>query len=148
MTKSVYEGVSDPTNTLKKRIAKLAKELFDKNRISLQQKKDMTSTDDLPKLGGQPKLHKTNHSMRIVTYSRNTIISLVSKLAISYIQQLRETNENVVRNTKNVINDVSNIKTDNDERLASLDVVDLFNNIPVSHAVGIAINGKNFVNHR
>ena len=136
----IYEITKNPTSIIKKKISSLAERLFKSNRISQRVKYELTSIDDLPSVRGQPKLHKINNPMRIVTCSRNTITSPVSRFAFSLIQQLRETINSAVCNTTKFVEEISNVNIGKDDRLVSLDVEDLFSNIPVTRAVDIAIN--------
>ena len=137
---NLYEEVSDPTNTIKTKITELTTRLFKSNRITQRMKYELSSIDDIAKIRGQPKLHKDNHPMRIVTCARNTITSPISQFAFSFIKQLRETINNTVCNTSKFVEEIIQVKLEQDERFASLDVEDLFNNIPVTRAVDIAIN--------
>jgi hypothetical protein len=78
--------------------------------------------------------------MRLITNTKNTILSPLSKYAFSIIQQLRETITNTVCNTSKFIQEISSIKIDKEDNFISLDVQDLFTNIPITRAVDIAIN--------
>jgi hypothetical protein len=78
--------------------------------------------------------------MRIITCARNTITSPISRFTFSFIKQLRETITNTVSNTSKFLEEIIKVKTNPDERLVSLDVEDLFNNIPIMRAVDIAIH--------
>jgi hypothetical protein len=138
--KNLYEQVKDPTNMIKQKLLKMTNKLFDKQKISLRTKYELTSIEDLSKIRGQPKLHKINHPMRIITSGRYTITAKISKLAFSMIKQLRETIDNTMSNTRSFIQKISQVTLEKDEYLASLDVEDLFSNIPITRAVDIAIN--------
>jgi predicted GIY-YIG superfamily endonuclease len=78
--------------------------------------------------------------MRIITNTKNTILSPISTFAFSFIKQLRETIKYTICNTSKFVEEISKIKIDNDDNFISLDVQDLFTNIPVTRAVDIAIN--------
>lgn len=135
-----YEKVQDPTNKAKKKIAKLADKLFQAKRINQATKFELTSIDDLPTIRGQPKIHKQNNPMRIITCARNTMTAPISRFTFSFVKQLRETITNTVSNTSKFLEEIIKVKTDQDERLVSFDVEDLFNNIPIMRAVDIAIH--------
>jgi hypothetical protein len=109
-------------------------------RISQTTKYELTSIEDLATVRGQPKIHKPNNPMRIITCARNTITSPISKFSFSFIKQLRETITNTISNTSKFLEEIIEVKKNPNERLVSLDVEDLFNNIPVMRAVDIAIN--------
>ncbi len=136
---TLYEEVRNPTSKIKEKISGLTERLFQANRITQSMKYELTSIDDLPRVRGQPKLHKTNHPMRIVTCSRNTITSPVSRFGLTLIKQLRETIENTIYNTMKFVDQILGTKLDLNDRFASLDKEDLFRNISVTRAVDIAI---------
>lgn len=79
--------------------------------------------------------------MRIVTCSRNTITSPISKCGFNLIKQLRETIENTTSNTTKFVNEISLTEISANERFVSLDIEDLFTNIPVRRAVDI-VSGR------
>ena len=77
--------------------------------------------------------------MRIITCTRSTITSNISQSVLKMIQQLRETVSNYVKNTNELISSITKIKLESDEYLESLDVKDLFTNIPSNQAINIVI---------
>ncbi|CAF4793525.1 unnamed protein product [Rotaria sp. Silwood1] len=95
--------------------------------------------DDLPYVRAQPKMRKKDYPLRILTCTRSTILSGVSKYVYSFIEQLRETVENCLKNTKHLIEQLSQITLDHDHRLVSIGVVDMFTNVPVSQAIAIVL---------
>ena len=117
--KDVYEEVKDPTNIIKKKITTLTKRLFKFDRINQKMKNEFSSIDDLPRIRGQPKIHKKDHPMRIITNTKNTILSPISAYAFSFIRQLRETIEHTICNTSKFIKEISKAKIDNDDNLTS-----------------------------
>ena len=72
-------------------IMELTRRLYKLSRIYLNTKHELLSIENIPAIRDQPKLHKQNHPMRIITCSRNTITSPLSKFIFSYIKQLRTT---------------------------------------------------------
>ena len=77
--------------------------------------------------------------MRIVTCSRDTITSPISQFIFKIIKELRTTLTGVVCNTSNFIKSIADIKLNQDEHLASLDIQDLYNNIPINKAIDITL---------
>ncbi|CAF4924035.1 unnamed protein product, partial [Rotaria socialis] len=113
---NAYEQIEkDPTTIIKTEINKKITKMLNQNTYYL------TSIDDLPKICGQPKLHKIDIPMRIVTFSRDTITSPISQFIFRIIKRIK-----------------NNIKR-RDEHLASLDIQDLYANIPVSKAIDITL---------
>ncbi|CAF3685370.1 unnamed protein product [Rotaria sp. Silwood1] len=77
--------------------------------------------------------------MRIITCTRSTILSSISLFTFNLIKHLRDTINKNVKNTEDFISKLIDIKIDNDDRLASLDVIDLFNNVPISKSIDIVL---------
>ncbi|CAF1498605.1 unnamed protein product, partial [Rotaria sordida] len=141
----LYKIVTDPTNKIKEKINEITDYLFKTGRINEMQKFDFKSIDNLPYVRGQPKLHKDNHPMRIITCTRSTILSSISLFTFNFIKHLRGTINNNVKNTEDFISKLIDIEIDNDDRLASLDVIDLFNNVPISKSIDIVLKRINYV---
>ncbi|CAF5049984.1 unnamed protein product, partial [Rotaria sp. Silwood1] len=138
--KNVYKRINkDPTATIKAEISKKVTKLLQQDKITEQNKYYLTSIDDLPKIRGQPKLHKNNAPMRIVTCSRDTITSALSHFAYNMIKELRTTLSGAIYNTSSFVRNISNIKLSQDDYLASLDIQDLYTNIPVNKAIDITL---------
>ncbi|CAF1469206.1 unnamed protein product [Rotaria sordida] len=135
----LYKKVKDPTNKIKSKINNITNYLFNKRRITEIQKLDFKSIDNLATVRGQPKLHKDGNPMRIITCTRSTILSSISLLTFNFIKHLRDTINNNVKNTEEFISKLIDIKIDKDDRLASLDVIDLFNNVPISKSIDIVL---------
>ena len=126
---NIYEQVKkDPTTIIKTQINKKVTKLLNQNKITEQNKYYLTSIDDLPKIRGQPKLHKNNNPMRIITCSRDTIMSPLSQFTFKMIKDLRTTLDGVVCNTSKFVKNISNIQINYDDNLASLDIQDLYTN--------------------
>ncbi|CAF4964316.1 unnamed protein product [Rotaria sp. Silwood1] len=136
---TIYTEVTDLTNKIKSALSNFTQKLFQQHKITQGQQKYLTSIDNIPTVRGQPKLHKIDKSMTIITSSRDTIISPISQLAFSLIKELRKSIKGNIINTKNFVEIISKIKLDSNDNLASLDISDMFNNIPVTRAIDIAI---------
>ncbi|CAF3925006.1 unnamed protein product [Rotaria sp. Silwood1] len=132
------QAKKDPTTTIKTEINKKVTKLLNQNKIMEKNKSYLTSIDDLPKLRVQPKLHKNNTPMRI-TCSRDTITSPLSQLIFKIIKELTTTLSGVVCNTSNFVKGLADIELDQDDHVASLDIQDLYTNIPVNKAIDIAL---------
>ncbi|CAF1545313.1 unnamed protein product [Adineta ricciae] len=136
-----YEIIQkDPTKKIMEKVKSEADKLLGLNKINVAQHFQLISIEDLPTIRGQPKLHKPNNPMRIITCSKNTITSPVSKYVFHIIKELRSTISGVVTNTTSFVDKINYIPLDRDENLASLDIQDLFTNIPVTRAIDIVIH--------
>ncbi|CAM4845408.1 unnamed protein product [Rotaria magnacalcarata] len=136
----VYEKLmKDPTDELKTKLSTVITKLHQQEKINTAQKYQLTGIDDLPTIRGQPKLHKANHPMRIVTCSRDTILSPISRFVFQIIKELRSTITGTVINTSKFVEEISEKSISKNERFASLDICDLYTNIPVQKAVDITM---------
>ncbi|CAF4149705.1 unnamed protein product, partial [Rotaria sp. Silwood2] len=94
--KTVYEQIKkDPTEYIKKTIKIKADKLLKQKKITLAKLNELTSIDELPKIRRQPKLHKTNIPMRILTCSKDTIKSPVSQFMFKIFKKLESTSKGV-----------------------------------------------------
>ncbi|CAF3422334.1 unnamed protein product [Rotaria socialis] len=71
--------------------------------------------------------------------SRNCIFR-VCQLILTLIQELRKITENSINNTSQFVNKISQITINNDEKLANLDIQDMYTSISVTRAVDVVIN--------
>ncbi|CAF1290674.1 unnamed protein product [Didymodactylos carnosus] len=140
LDENIYEQITkDPTEHIKEKIKTEADKLLALNKINQAKHFELTGIDDLPRIRGQPKLHKVNNPMRIVTCSKDTITSPVSRFVFKMIKDLRSTIDGVVCNTMKFVEEISDLPIKKEEHLASLDIQDLFTNIPVTRAVDIVV---------
>jgi hypothetical protein len=71
---------------------------------------------------------------------KNTITSPISQYVFKFIKESRSTLKRVVNNTFNFVKEISNLNIDQNEKLASSDIEDLYTNIPLTKTVDITIN--------
>lgn len=127
---------------IKKKIANITNKLYKQQKISVKTKMELISNEDIAKIRGQPKIHKQNHPMKIITSARHTITTPLSKLTYTIIKPLRKTikNTRIIINTSQFVEQIHESKLEQNENMASLDIEDLFNNIPLIKAIEITIN--------
>jgi hypothetical protein len=125
-----YQEVKDPTNKIKKNISEITSKLFKQSRIKLKEKFEFTSIDNLPVIRGQPKIHKQDHPMRIITCSKNSITSNLSKFIFSIIKDLRKTINNCITSSNEFIKHISKVELQTNDKILSLDIEDLYTNNP------------------
>ena len=80
---NTYEEVPNPSNKIKKNVAETTDKLFKQNKINQRTKIELNSIEDLPKIREQPKIHKENNPMRLITCTKNTILSPISKFMLT-----------------------------------------------------------------
>lgn len=137
--KNLYDKTKDPTKKIKKQLADLVENLEKSNRITKHAKYDITSIEDLPQIRAQPETHKSGNPVRLITCSKNTILSPLSNWALMFMKPLRTTIKNNVNSTKQFVDEISKRNIE-DEHLASLDGTDLYTNVSKTRAIDIAIN--------
>ncbi|CAF2836981.1 unnamed protein product [Rotaria sp. Silwood2] len=108
--KKIYMQVTDPTNSIKTALSEFSQKLFQQKKISQGQQKYLTSINNIPIEREQPKLHKVDQSMIIITCSRDTITSPISQPAFSLIKELGKSIKNNIINTNNFVETISKIK--------------------------------------
>ena len=86
--------------------------MFKQNKITQRTKIEFNLIEDLPKIRGQPKIHKENNPMRLITRTRKTILSPISNFILTMIKELRKTNKNSVNNTNQFVNNIAKITID------------------------------------
>ena len=137
--KKLYQEVNDPTAKIKKKINNLTTQLLKKRKITEAQKRMLNSNENLATIKAQPKIHKDGNPMRIITCTRSTILSNITSFVFSLIKHLQDTINNNLSNTDQFISNIGKIKLEKEDRLSSLDVKDLFNSVPTTKAIGIAL---------
>lgn len=73
----LYQIVKDPTEKIKKEISLLTNKLFKENKITENQKYQFLSIDNLVTVKGQPKIHKKDNPIRIITYAHDQQTHLI-----------------------------------------------------------------------
>ena len=81
--------------------------------------------------------------MRIITCSKNSITSNLSKCIFSKIRDLRETINNSITNANEFNKHTSKLRLSNNSRLISLSMEDLFSNIPLTRSLDKTIHRLN-----
>ena len=86
-----------------------------------------------PQLKGLPKVHKTNMPVRpIVDYSPAPAYKLAKKITEILTTYIPLTYTSNVRNSAQLIRDISEIPYTTDLQMASLDIADMYSNVPTS----------------
>lgn len=131
---------NDPTQTVERRSNALVKKLFDNNFISDGQRFRLNKyNSQLPKIYGNPKIHKTNHPLRPVVSCINGPTSNLAKLVDRVLKNFVTNSKFNLKNSKDLKRKISKLKIPRDYILASFDVESLFTNI-TKEAVISALN--------
>ena len=131
---------NDPTNSytisLNKTINKCTSLLDEPTRRQLK-----PINARAPMLTGQPKLHKTDTPIRpLVNFTTAPGYKTAKKLATIIKENIVLNNNRTVINNLDFINKIRDIKISPNYKLASLDIVSLYTNVPVKQTIDILNN--------
>ena len=130
----------DPTRTIERNTLKLLREL--KNQAAI----DRTFYDSVrPSEGsstparfyGRIKLHKQLAPLRPVVATQGTATYRLARRLSRILRPLVGTSGRVLKNTKDLIDTMRNVKIEDDEVLVSYDVKSLFTNVPVNESIDV-----------
>ena len=118
----------DPTPKYKKKLVEIISLLEREEKIRPEDKKYLYPTAEIvPRIYGSPKIHKKDNPLRpIIDYTGS--IGYVSRSLSDIISPIVG---NTCHNSKQLADDLKDIKLEEDEYLISHDVVSLFTNTPV-----------------
>ena len=128
----------DPTDDIKKELATKLKEIHEAEEISYPTyMKLYPSKTQIPRMKGQPKIHKEGNPLREIVDSIGSVYKEVDKHIAKIIKPLRGNTEYVVKNSQHFIETVKDIKLEEDETLVSYDVTALYPSVPQEEAIRI-----------
>lgn len=127
----------DPTDKFQKQIKTAIKNspgLFPSNIAH----KYITTNPDAPTLKTLPKTHKPQLTMRPVVNSRNAPNRKVNKFLHKFLKQhITLNNQFNVSNSKHLLKTLAKVHTNSKTQLLSLDISNLYTNIPVDETIEI-----------
>lgn len=95
----------------------------------------IVSNPTLPKLYGLPKIHKTGNKMRPIVSNINAPCYKISKWLVNEINKIPRVDSFSVQNSFEFVENIKNVKLEEDEVMISFDVEQLFPSIPVDEAI-------------
>uniref|UniRef100_A0A8D9BBF2 Nicotine oxidoreductase n=1 Tax=Cacopsylla melanoneura TaxID=428564 RepID=A0A8D9BBF2_9HEMI len=131
----------DPTEIYQKEIKNKLKEskMYEKKdhyRITQQNPK-------APYMKGFPKLHKVNNPIRpVIPFYNSPSYNLSKDLAIKLEENYNFEENRSIKNNLELIDNITNIQMKNEYRIASLDIVNMYGNIPKSELVDVLIKNN------
>jgi len=94
-----------------------------------------------PDLRAQIKLHKPSQPIRPVVNNRNAPAYKIAKLLVNKLNNLINLrNHYIVKDSTALANDLTKLKIDENHRMITLDIKDLYVNIPIQETLWIAKN--------
>ena len=94
-------------------------------------KKMYPTCDGIPKFYGLPKIHKTGVPLRSIVSSRWSVSYGTAKELARILKPLAGRTTYSVQNTKDFVEQVKNIKLQQNECIISYDVKELFTSVPI-----------------
>ena len=139
LSKTTYKILpSDPTTRHKNNIITLLKSIKAEGGIQENTYKKLYPTGACsPKYYGLPKVHKTGIPLRPIVFSVGSVSYETAKELCKILKPLVGNTPYSVRNTKDFIHSIQDIRLQDDECMVSYDVEALFTPVPVKPAITI-----------
>ena len=139
LSKSTYKILpSDPTTRHKNKLIALLKSIKAEGGMQENTYKKLYSTGaSSPKYYGLPKVHKTGIPLRPIVSSVGSVSYETAKELSKILKPLVGNTPYSVRNTKDFIHSIQDLRLQDDECMVSYDVEALFTSVPVKPAIAI-----------
>ncbi|CAF1624944.1 unnamed protein product, partial [Didymodactylos carnosus] len=118
----------DPSTATYDELKALINHLVEVKQLDDKLAQKFIENANMPYVRGQPKIHKSGNPMRLIVSMRNTLFSTLSKHLTKLLTSIGDKVRSVT-NTKDLIKQLSRIKTTSKTTLSSLDVTELFTSI-------------------
>ena len=96
-----------------------------------------TTSSDVPKFYGLPKIHKATWPLRLIVSSCGSISYNSAKFVANILAPLVGRTDRHLKNSADLVDKLSNIHINDDECLVSYDVTALFTSVPVDESIRI-----------
>jgi len=98
-------------------------------------RKLMNHDDTTPRAYGLSKIHKTRHPLRIIVSSINSLLYNLAYYLYTIIKKNVPAATSYITNSRHLIDQLNSTWIDPSQKLASLDVVSLFTNVPTGYQI-------------
>ena len=142
LNQPTYKNMTeDPTSKQKARLIKLLKNIKAEGGITEEKYKKMYPTGaGAPKFYGLPKIHKQDTPLRPIVSSTGTVSYNTAKELARIIKPLVGMSTHHLQNTKDFIQQLKEVKLQQDETIISYDVKALFTSVPIQPVLNIIKN--------
>ena len=128
----------DPTSKQKSKLIRILKKIKTEGGISDEKYKKMYPTGaGPPKFYGLPKIHKRETLLRPIVSSKGTVNYNTSKELANILKPLVGWTSHHLKNTKDFIDQIKDIKLLPDETIISYDIKALFTSVPIQPVINI-----------
>ena len=131
--KRIYK---DPTYEIKDKLSKKLQEIKNKGEIDEKTfyKLQPTKTK-IPRMYGQPKIHKENYPLREIVDSIGSVAEQIDKYISNIIKQYVGKTSHYIKNAAHFVSSIRDLRVEEDETLVSFDVVALYPSVPQEEAI-------------
>jgi len=98
-------------------------------------RKLMNHDDTTPRAYGLSKIHKTRHPLRIIVSSINSLLYNLAYYLYTIIKKNVPAATSYIANSRHLIDQLNSTWIDPSQKLASLDMVSLFTNVPTGYQI-------------
>ena len=142
LNQPTYKNMTeDPTSKQKARLIKLLKNIKAEGGITEEKYKKMYPTGaGAPKFYGLPKIHKQDTPLRPIVSSTGTVSYNTAKELARILKPLVGMSTHHLQNTKDFIQQLKEVKLQQDETIISYDVKALFTSVPIQPVLNIIKN--------
>ena len=142
LNQPTYKKIAeDPTSKQKARLIKLLKNIKAEGGITEDKYKKMYPTGaGAPKFYGLPKIHKQDTPLRPIVSSTGTVSYNTAKELASILKPLVGLSSHHLKNTKDFIQQLKEVKLQQDETIISYDIKALFISVPIQPVLDIIKN--------
>ena len=129
---------NDPTNDIKQLLSQHLNLVRDRGEIDDKTYYKLFPTKTtIPRMWGQPKIHKTNYPLREIVDSIGSVAKECDKHISKILQQYTGQTDHYVKNSAHFVSTIKDLKVEEDETLVSYDVTALYPSIPQEEAIQI-----------
>ena len=137
--RTTYEPLAkDPTEEIKQAISKELKRIKDEGQLDNRLYYKMLPTKTkIPRMYGQPKIHKANYPLREIVDSTGSAAKEVDKYISTILREYVGKSEYYVKNSAHFADTIKDLRVEGDETLVSYDVEALYPSVPQLEAIDI-----------
>ncbi len=136
---TTYKQVEkDPTNEIKEALSKQLQKIKEEKQIDDRTYYKLFPTKTkIPRMYGQPKIHKANYPLREIVDSTGSVAKEVDRYIGKIIQKYVGKTEHYVKNSAHFATMIKDLQVEDDEILVSYDVTVLYPSVPQQEAIEI-----------
>ena len=136
---STYKQIDkDPTEKLKTELSNHLNKVKDEGQLDKRTFFKLFPTKTrIPRMYGQPKIHKQNYPLREIVDSTGSAAKECDKYISKIIQKYTGKTEHYIKNSTDFAEKIKDLKVEDDEILVSYDVTALYPSVPQDEAIEI-----------